>query len=56
MPERAKNKPLSQEQRRIQAQNAKENWNALSAQLPDVPDVSMEEIVAEIKRVRAQNR
>jgi hypothetical protein len=36
----------------LRAQVAKEQWRALSKQLPDVPGISMEEIVAEVKAVR----
>lgn len=36
----------------LRAQVAKEQWRALSKQLPDVPGVSMEEIVEEVKAVR----
>ena len=36
----------------LRAQVAKEDWQALSKQLPDVPEVTMEEIVAEVKAVR----
>lgn len=36
----------------LRAQAAQEQWEALSEELPDVPDISMEEIVAEVKEVR----
>ena len=36
----------------LRAQAAAAEWRELSKQLPDVPDISMEEIVEEIKAVR----
>ncbi len=36
----------------LRAQVAKDQWRALSKELPDVPEISMEEIVAEVKAVR----
>lgn len=39
---------------RLKAAAAAEKWRVLSAQLPDVPEISMEEIVAEVKEVRKQ--
>lgn len=36
----------------LRAQAAKEQWRTLSKQLPNVPGISMEEIVEEVKAVR----
>ena len=36
----------------LRAQAAKEQWRALSRQLPDVPEITLEEIVEEVKIVR----
>jgi len=40
----------------LRAQAAKEQWRALSQQLPDVPEISMEEIVQEVKAVRPNRK
>jgi len=39
---------------RLRAAAAAEKWRALSKKLPDVPEISMAEIVAEVKAVRKQ--
>jgi hypothetical protein len=39
---------------RLRAAAAAEKWRALSQKLPDVPEISMAEIVAEVKAVRKQ--
>lgn len=36
----------------LRAQAAQEQWEALSEELPDVSEISMDEIVAEVKEVR----
>ncbi|MFN7118191.1 MAG: hypothetical protein ACK4TA_15430 [Saprospiraceae bacterium] len=36
----------------LRAEATQTQWAVLSEQLPDVPDISMEEIVAEVKEVR----
>lgn len=41
---------------RLRAAAAAENWRTLSKQLPDVPEISMAEIVANVKSVRKQRR
>ena len=38
----------------LRASAAMEKWQSLSTQLPDVDQISMEEIVAEVKAVRNQ--
>lgn len=35
---------------------AAEKWRILSQKLPDAPEITMEEIVAEVKSVRQQRR
>ncbi|HRD79231.1 MAG: hypothetical protein IAE84_09810 [Saprospiraceae bacterium] len=37
---------------KLRAAAAGEKWRLLSPQLPDMPDISMDEIVAELKSVR----
>lgn len=41
---------------RLRAAAAAEKWQALSAQLPDVPEMNMDEIVAEVKGVRKHRK
>ncbi len=38
----------------LRASAVAQQWQSLSSQLPDVPQISMEEIVAEVKAVRKQ--
>lgn len=37
---------------RLRAQAAQEQWASLSENLPDIPEITMDEIVAEVKGVR----
>lgn len=37
---------------KLRAAAAGEKWRLLSPQLPDMPDISMDEMVAEVKSVR----
>lgn len=37
---------------RLRAEATQEQWAALSGQLPDVPELTLEEIVEEVKRFR----
>jgi hypothetical protein len=37
---------------RLRAAAAAEQWQLLSSQLPDLPEIDMSEIVAEVKKVR----
>jgi|GEM_PF-1745854 len=51
--------PLSAEEKiqlsnRLRAEATQAQWAALSEQLPDVPEITMDEIVAEVKMVRKQ--
>ncbi|MBL7795659.1 MAG: hypothetical protein JNJ90_04070 [Saprospiraceae bacterium] len=39
---------------RLRAAAAAEKWRELSKKLPDMPEISMAEIVAEVKAVRKQ--
>lgn len=39
---------------RLRAAAAAEKWHELSKKLPDMPEISMAEIVAEVKAVRKQ--
>ncbi|MBV6440787.1 MAG: hypothetical protein DYG98_14760 [Haliscomenobacteraceae bacterium CHB4] len=39
---------------RLKAAATTEKWRMLSQQLPDAPEISMEEIVAEVKAARKQ--
>jgi hypothetical protein len=39
---------------RLRASAAAEKWRALAPRLPNVPEISMAEIVAEVKAVRKQ--
>lgn len=41
---------------RLRAAAAAEKWRMLSKQLPDAPEISMPEIVANVKAVRKQRR
>ncbi len=38
--------------KKLRAEISLEQWLALSKQLPDVPEISMDEIVAEVKAAR----
>jgi hypothetical protein len=54
MPDRSESKPSDQKLDENQIYKSSKQWQTLSAQLPDVPDLSVEEIVAEVKQVRTQ--
>lgn len=41
---------------RLRAAAAAEKWRTLSKNLPDLPEISMADIVAEVKAVRRQRR
>lgn len=41
---------------RLRAAAAAEKWRSLSGKLPDVPEITMPEIVAEVKSARKQRR
>lgn len=41
---------------RLRAAAAAEKWRALSSRLPDLPEIGMAEIVAEVKGARRQRR
>ncbi len=42
--------------KKLRADAAAERWRKLAAELPDVPEISMDEIVAEVKAVRRERR